>query len=201
MAQRAIVMWSLPVLGAMLRGCGAAPPAVTIDRGAAQVAAAAGPATQSAGLDLDALAPARLRIHPLTRLTREPVASAESPEWETQLACHLEFKDRFGHNVKALGTLRVELYRPTPGDSGAAVSENQELVWDLDLRDPDANSLLYDDLVTRTYIVYLGGLPDWAARWAAGEAREPWVTLRATFTTADCDGRERLLEATYRLQH
>lgn len=183
---------ALLLAGAIVASC-APPPPTGADGPAEQARAAA-----------DALAPDRLRIHPLTRITRiTRETSGKTGAVETQLACHLELKDRFGHAVKALGRMRIELYRPTssePGGVGGGVVENQDLVWEVDLRDPEKNALLYDDLVTRTYALHLGGLPEWVVRWSAGESHEPWITIKATFTAVDCLGHERRLESTYRLQ-
>jgi len=132
----------------------------------------------------------RLEVHPLTRLTRTPAG-------ELQLALHLDPKDRYGHSTKALGRVRVELYRPGGGDVGSAGggAETQELVWDVDLRDAASNALLYDDMVTRTYVLHLGGLPGWMEEWVAGRGREPWITLKVRFS-----GATGVLEAGYRMQ-
>src|SRR5205809_166521 len=94
------------------------------------------PATAPPPAPAPPLAPERLRIHPLTRVTTE--ATPDGPQ--QQIVCHLELKDRFGHSVKALGRLRVELYRPATADAGSPVSETQELIWDIDLRDPVENA-------------------------------------------------------------
>lgn len=178
------------MLLAAISGCGAGS-----NSGRAETGPDGSPA--SAPIDADSLAADRLRIHPLTRFSRETAGSASS---ELQLVCHLELKDRYGHNLKSLGRARVELYRPVSAEPGAAMVETQDLVWEVDLRDADKNALLYDDLVTRTYVLQLGGLPEWVVRWHAGESREPWVTLKANFLAINCLGKERRLEATYRIQ-
>ncbi len=164
----------------LLRGTapGNAPPGSSDAAGRADPAAA------------DALLPDRIRLHPLTRLTR-------AADGSLQIACHVELRDRFAHACKGLGRLRVELYRPGP--DAASGGETQELVWNIDLRDPDANALVYDDLVTRTYVVYLGGLPEWVQQLAAAKSREPWLTLQAYFTLTNSRGRDIMLQTTYRL--
>jgi hypothetical protein len=51
-------------------------------------------------------------------------------------------------------------------------------VWDVDLADPDRNALLYDDLVTRTYTITLGGLPE------TSPDDPPTLTAEFTFNTS-----------------
>lgn len=202
-AGAALILAPLPALIAcILAACGApAPGGRPFD---------SSPASPSSPPDVDALSPDRLRILPLTRLSREPApptrAAGDAPATPTggtaadlHLIVHLELKDRFGHATKALGRLRIELYRPASDEPGSSLVETQDQVWELDLTDPDRNALLYDDLVTRSYALRLGGVPDWVVRWSAGESREPWVTLKATFLALDCAARERRLEAVYRM--
>lgn len=158
--------------------------------------------------DTSALIPERLRIHPLTRFT-------ESEEGETQLALHLELRDRFGHSIKSLGRLYVELGSPREGGidptlpvpRGEAGPDGRatDVYWDVDLRDPEANALMYDDLISRTYLIYLGGLPGWAEMWARGEpgaSLDDYLTLRATFYPMPFNGEPEpgALRATYRLE-
>jgi len=178
-----------------------------------------GPGTSHATTDNDALLPARVRIHPLTRLVIEPTpnAAGTADSRDYRLACHIELRDRFGHVVKGLGQLRVELYRPSSSASGGP--ESQDTVWNIDLRDPVENARVYDDLVTRTYTVYLTSLPDWLQEWArqgvaargaadsqattAGEKSSNtsgWVSLKAFFIVNDSRGRERVLQTSYRLE-
>ena len=151
--------------------------------------------------DFDSLLPARVRIHPLTRLSRESAGGAQA-QW--QIACHVELRDKSGHVVKGLGRLRLELYRPTSEGSGGP--ETQDAVWNIDLRDPSENARIYDDLVTRTYTIYLASLPGWLQQWAAQGEEEAsasapaWVTLKAYFISIDASGRERVIQSSYRLQ-
>lgn len=206
---------------ALLGGCGANS---TGDGRPAFTPAAAGDSAGEAGgsaADLDALLPARMRIHPLTRFERapsaapgkaEPNAPLEPGPW--QIACHIELRDGFGHTAKGLGRLRIELYRPVSDQPGA--SEAQDAVWNIDLRNPRENASVYDDLITRTYTVYLASLPRWVSEWAtraeerrsatgqpglsaAGSAGDEFVTLKAYFITFDRTGRERVFEHTYRI--
>jgi hypothetical protein len=124
--------------------------------------------------------PERIEIHPLTRVATD---AAGRPI----IICHVELRDRFEQNIKALGAMRVELYGraaagddrqhdavppPTPTAPGAdnpvqpAQTLRQQLVWNIDLTDPDTNALFYDDLITRTYTLTLGGIPDWVFNWS-----------------------------------
>ncbi len=148
---------------------------------------------------LQLVEPVRLRIHPLSRLERDD-------KNRLRLTCHLELADRAGHSGKWLGKVRVELYRPADpsGESVDPVAmsggERQSKYWEVDLTDPDQNALVYDDLVTRTYILPLVDLPDWVSRLQQGTSREPWLTLRAYFITSDAKGKERILESTTRIR-
>jgi hypothetical protein len=164
-------------------------------------------------------APVRLRVDELTRLERDE-------KGELRLTCHFELLDRFGHNVKWPGRVRVELYRPgdAPGSGGggggggvngrggtaageappqpgpAASGDRQDRRWDADLTTPERAALYYDNLVTRTFVLPLAGLPEWVERLADGTGREPYLTLRVGFLTADGKGRERSLEGALRIR-
>lgn len=95
--------------------------------------------------------PARIRIHPLTRLDR----GADRP---TRLIVHIELLDRWGLPVRALGTLRLiarfdapqtaRIAESIPGFTGVAG-------WTIDMTDPDANATRFYDRVTRTYRIPL----------------------------------------------
>ncbi|MGQ0628745.1 MAG: hypothetical protein ACT4PL_11680 [Phycisphaerales bacterium] len=143
--------------------------------------------------------PARIRIHPLSRLERDDRGIL-------RLTSHLELADAAGHSTKWLGRVRIELYRPAAagaetGDSPAlSGGETQAKFWEVDLTDPAQNALVYDDLVTRTYILPLVDLPEWVAKLQQGASREPWLTLRAYFITWDAGGRERILETSARIR-
>ncbi len=121
----------------------------------------------------------RLAIHPLTRFGAD---AAGKPV----IVCHFELRDRFDQGVRALGTARVELFRP--GSEFADGSQTQDLIWRTDLSTPEANARQFDDLVTRTYTLSLGGLPDWLLAWRDGEGSGAGAgavspTLRVTFFT------------------
>lgn len=114
--------------------------------------------------DTASLWPDSLRVHSLTRI--EPGDGTPGSE---EIVCHVELLDRHGHNTKALGVLRVELYRLSGAGTGApaggpGAEGTQELVWVADLTDPDDNALRYDNLVSRSYVVHLGGVPEWLLR-------------------------------------
>lgn len=144
---------------------------------------------------MEQLAPVKVRIHPLTRIS---IQKDEAPK----LNCHFELLDQYNHAVKWLGKVRVELYRPV-SDGGAAPggvtgNEKQDLVWNQDLNDPKVNAEMFD-WVTRTYLLPLGDLPSWAAQVADGSSREPWLTLKVYFTFIDVNGEDRILSAVHRI--
>ena len=134
----------------------------------------------------DALLPASVRVHPLTRI--EQLADESY-----QLVCHVDLRDRFGHETKVLGLFRVELYRPV-GDP-ADGRQMQDAVWRVDLSDPAENAEKYDGLVTRTYVLYLAGLPEWAQAGAGASGG----TIRVYVETAGCDGESVYLQGSTRL--
>lgn len=115
------------------------------------------------------MTPARLMIHPLTSVGKD--ASGQPA-----LLLYIELRDRFGQNTRALGTLHVVVQHPgrdpMSATSGGGTPGLDTIAWDVDLRDPDKNALLYDDLITRTYRLTLTGLPDWLTEWAARHAEE-----------------------------
>ncbi len=119
------------------------------------------------------LEPDRLVIHPLTRIG---IDAAGDPV----IVCHFDLRDDYGQPVRALGLARVELFRP--GSEFADGSQIQDLVWRTDLTTPEANARHYDGLVTRTYTLSLGGLPEWLLAWHRGEGPAGAVspTVRVT---------------------
>jgi hypothetical protein len=119
-----------------------------------------------------ALSPKRLIIHPLTRIG---VDTAGRPA----LLLHVELRDQFEQNTRALGQVRVTIQRwgtrPTdaemaaesePGGTPPTTGPEGTLTWAVDLRDPERNALLYDDLITRTYVLTLTGIPTWLSEWS-----------------------------------
>ena len=119
------------------------------------------------------LQPDRLAIHPLTRI-------GVDGEGQPVIVCHFELHDAYGQPVRALGVARVELFRP--GSEFADGSQIQDLIWRTDLSTPEENARHFDGLVTRTYTLSLGGLPQWLLDWRAGEGIPGAVspTIRVT---------------------
>lgn len=152
--------WACGMALSVLLGCDVTPkgpprPARTGDAGPGSVMAAW------------PFAPARIEVHPLTRL----VPSATGPG---QIEAHVELRDRFGDEVKGLGELLIELYEDAGPVSG--VGERRQIAtWRFNLTDLDANDRAYDN-VTRTYRLDLTEVPT----LTTGEGR---LRLRATLTT------------------
>jgi hypothetical protein len=84
--------------------------------------------------------PTSLRVHPLTRLTRDAKTG------DRVLEVRFEFVDRYGHTTKALGKMRVDLY------DADAPSSVEILQWNVDLQNLHDNLTYYDE-VTRTYLL------------------------------------------------
>lgn len=120
------------------------------------------------------LQPERLAIHPLTRFGTDA-------QGRPVIVCHFELRDDYAQPVRALGIARVELFRP--GSEFADGSQIQDLVWRTDLSTPEANARYYDGLVTRTYTLSLGGLPEWLLAWRDGDGGPGAVspTIRVTY--------------------
>ncbi len=87
-------------------------------------------------------APARLRIHPLTSLSKD---QANQPV----LTLYVEMLDAWEDSVKAVGLLTAEVF------DGPQVRQ-----WNVDLFDMDINGPAYDPH-TRTYRFVLGQMPSW----------------------------------------
>ncbi len=88
-----------------------------------------------------------MRANPLTRLVRENGIPA-------RVEAHVEFFDRWGHTVKALGTLRFEL-GGAAGAGDPSRSAAEPVRWgEIDLSNPGASSRAYDP-ATGTYWVRL----------------------------------------------
>ncbi|MBX3382743.1 MAG: hypothetical protein KF864_04440 [Phycisphaeraceae bacterium] len=128
-----------------------------------------------------AFAPVSLRIHPLTHVDAAAGIKDATAADKTRIVLHFELKDRFGDNVKALGTLRVELLKP--GSGATPGIESRELTWDVaEFADPDENFKRFDT-PTRTYRVLLNA-PRWVGDSLADRNHRDapgWVKLRARF--------------------
>ncbi len=157
--------------------CGIQPKGAGVRAAAADSLAAA-----PVGSDAWAFAPARVRLHPLSRLARGTRPNQRTVE------AHVELLDRWGHGTKGLGTFVFELHRDALEGDGASRGQEQINLWILDLSDPEANARAFDR-VTRTYRATLTGVADSASR-AIG------LTLRVTFRTPE--GRQ--LTASIRLE-
>jgi hypothetical protein len=140
--------------------------------------------------DHGAFQPVHMRVHPLTRVTRETSG-------DEVLLCHLELRDRYDQVVKCLGLVQVELF---PADSQGKPKDETaepERLWQVDLRDPKKNADAFDDVVTHTYALHLGSLPPALAKLAdsskdAGSG--PLYALRVRFLFKDAAGQPRQLE-------
>ena len=144
-------------LGACLligQGCMDAKPTGTVRGGGATGA-------EWSGVEAGVFVPERLRVHGLTRLI-----GATNNEG-ARIDLHFELVDRFGHGVKALGEVRVELYEGSMSGDRLREGATQRRLWRLDLRDPDANAEAYDR-VTRTYWLILRDLPEEVIRNPSG---------------------------------
>lgn len=153
-----------------------------------------------------AFAPARVRIHPLTLVdavasdTNETGAGSGAKD-RAVLVLHYELRDRFGDSIKALGLLKVELYRPAPGVMGGV--ETREANWTVaDTLEAEGNSTRFDR-TTRTYRVQLfapGWVRDWAAGDAAARSGTPWIKVRVVYETLDGDGKMRTITDEFVIQ-
>jgi hypothetical protein len=149
--------------------------------------------------DRESFEPARIRVHPLTRITRE--AGTGTSEGAEVLICHVELRDRFDQVVKCLGLAQVELVAADAQGSPRSSSAAPERVWQIDLRAPAQNAAAFDDIVTRTYALHLGALPTDLARLAdspdAGKDApdRPSYALRVRFLFKDSAGESRQLDA------
>ncbi len=131
--------------------------------------------------------PEAIRIHPLTHIEAAPPAEESGDRRAggdaSMLILHLEVTDGWSDTIKAMGSLRVDLFRPGAGVSPGI--ETQTLAWDVtDLMDPETNSRRFDR-ATRTYRLPLRG-PAWMSTWldreaAARENRPAWLKVRAVF--------------------
>ena len=119
--------------------------------------------------------PRSIRVHPISQAQ----VDAKGP----RILCHIECRDRTGETTKALGTLRVELLRPSasvePGMDDAAAT------WVTDLSDLDTNDRLYDP-ATRTYRLSLRQLPAFVVESLGDASKRSGrsAVLRATLEPA-----------------
>ncbi len=87
-------------------------------------------------------APERLRVHPLTSLSRDDAD-------QRVITLHVEMLDHWEDSVKAVGLLTAEV-----------IEGNLIRQWSVNLFDMEINGPGYDPH-TRTYRFVLGHLPDW----------------------------------------
>jgi len=138
-------------------GAGACAPSTAGKNGGADARGGVG------SVEAGAFRPVAMRAHPLTRIIRENGAPV-------RVEAHAEFFDRWGHTVKALGTLRFEL-------EGVADGGASPVRWEpIDLSRPGASSRAHDP-ATGTYWVRLE-LP-------AGTRLGGSPTLRVVFTSSE----------------
>lgn len=164
----------MAVIGAVLAGgCGATRP---VDGDGMSGVALPGP-----------FAPELVRVYPLTHVDTDE-------QGRGRIVLHVELRDRWGDTVKGAGLLQVQLLRGTGlGESGPS---EEQVRWEIDLRDPDENAAFYDPS-TRTYRVPLGDVPDWLKRSVGEASGGRRVTLSVIFRTPDGVGRERVLTDEY----
>lgn len=144
-------------------------------------------------------APAKMIVSPLTRIGADTISNPS-------LLLHLDFRDSDEQPIKAFGRLRVELYQTTGGaGSGSAGAPTKQVLaqsWDADLRDPVRNALSFDEMITRTYTVTLGGTPEWLQRWGRKEgdqASTPAPTIIVTYLDGNETSTEKALRVAYTL--
>ena len=87
--------------------------------------------------------PQRMRVHPLSQLTRDRSTG------ETIIECRIEFIDPDGDTCKAVGIVDIELH-----DGDLPPGSKPMAAWAADLWDPEVNRERYDE-VTRTYLFSL----------------------------------------------
>lgn len=122
-------------------------------------------------------APAKVVVSPLTRVGIDASGDAA-------IFLHIDFRDNEDRSMKAFGKLRAELFQgaapaPTPAADPSAAQPARS--WDADLADPVRNALSYDEMITRTYTINLGGVPEWLFRWSRHEADAPAPTIVVQF--------------------
>jgi len=86
--------------------------------------------------------PARMRVHPLSRVVIDPVNG-------DFLEAHIEFRDEDGHTTRAVGTIRIDLFSQNDAPSAPSSVE-----WSISLSEPKTNRLHFDE-VMRTYFFRL----------------------------------------------
>ncbi|MFG0285285.1 MAG: hypothetical protein ACF8R7_12775 [Phycisphaerales bacterium JB039] len=134
--------------------------------------------------------PARVDIHPATRLARADDGAA-------YIRVYLQFRDRWNDNVKTIGAFQIELFA-----EGAA-----PVAWDIVNLSDDLTNHQHYDPVTGMYQMDLYNLPAWLEVQIPRESRaapDPMaeqdvgpVALRVTFTFPGPDGPETLRDDYY----
>ena len=114
--------------------------------------------------------PETIIVHPLTRLTTNPDTGNK------RIEAHFELLDRYGHTVKALGEVVLELRTSDPGTATGA-GPRQLARWTKEMRAPDENARPFDR-ITRTYRLTLADLP-------GNLPPEANLSLIVRYTTAD----------------
>lgn len=115
----------------------------------------------SASVKTEVTPETRLSVHDLTRVSIDADDRGE-------LRVHVALSDAEGGAIRPLGVFKVSLYRPA--DSGSGSAQRLDKLWEVDLRDPVKNAAAYDGFITRTYVLELRDVPEWARQWARGDA-------------------------------
>ena len=120
--------------------------------------------------------PAKIIVSPLTRVGTDPSGDAA-------VFLHLDFRTDDDRSIKAFGRLRAELFQGA-APAADATGTQPARSWDADLADPVRNALSYDEMITRTYTINLGGVPEWLVHWARHEADAPAPSIVVQFIPA-----------------
>jgi len=112
--------------------------------------------------------PVRLKVHPLSRISREGASG------DLRIEAHVELIDEWEHLSKGLGEFRFEI--ETLDHSPVRLLDGSQLVWRIKAFDPASASAPFDP-ITRTYRFVLTEL----APGFPGES----AILKATFSRPD----------------
>jgi hypothetical protein len=133
----------------------------------------------------------KLIVSPLTRIGFDAQGTS-------CIFMHIDYRDATDRSIKAYGRLHFELFRPGDTPDKQALAQS----WDADLRDPVQNALRFDEMITHTYVINLGGIPEWLLHWArhegdAKDAAAPTVVVQ--YFNGDSTDSSRALKAVYAL--
>lgn len=175
-ALAAVIAWSVAACGLVAWGGGCGQRFGRVDVSPGEVPE--GATLPDAAAVIEAFAPVRVEVHPLSRF--EGAGAAR------RAVVHVQVLDGYGHDVKWPGLVRVEVVAGGGGESGGAGA-----VHSVDLTSGESNARAFDS-ISRCYVVRVPA--------PVGAQGSSGVTVRVRWLLLDTSGGAQMMEASGLIQ-